>query len=72
MFEYTELEGKEVKDMKILLLVASITFAVLTLVSIGFVLFGQFNASLAVVPMVFAITCITTYQRKYPFKATSN
>jgi len=54
--------------MKILLLVASIAFAVLTFVSIGFVLFGQFNAGLAVVPMVFAIVCITTYRRKYRSK----
>ena len=62
--EHQGLKGK-VNKIKMFLLVASIVFAVLTFAGIGFVLFGQYNAGIAIVPMVFAISCITTYRRKY-------
>ena len=51
--------------MKVFLLVAGIAFSILTFVGIGFVLLKQYNAGIAVVPMVFAISCITAYRRKY-------
>ena len=58
--------------MKNLLFIASIAFSILTFIGIGLVLFGQVSGGqtliFTLVPAVFAITCITTYRRKYRTK----
>ena len=52
--------------MKKAALILSIIFIILTFVGAGYVLYngGKINAGYAIIPMVFALVCITFYRNR--------